>query len=95
MATLIEIKWYVAEDGSGHVTKFVHHGRGVTEKTYVFDSLSRRDQLPPSARQYHPTGWTHAGDGFVRDGIVLRHHHGPLAREETLSKARVHPARTL
>ena len=47
MATQIEIKWYVAEDGSGHVTKFVHHGRGVTEKTYIFDSLSRRDQLPP------------------------------------------------
>ena len=47
MATVIEIKWYVAEDGSGHVTQFVHHARGVTEKTYVFDSLSRRDQLPP------------------------------------------------
>ncbi len=47
MGKVIEIKWHLAEDGSGHVTKFVHDGRGVTETMYVFDSLGRRDQLPP------------------------------------------------
>ena len=47
MSNLIEIKWFLAEDGSGHVTQFLHSSGGVTEKTYVFDSLNKRDQLPP------------------------------------------------
>ena len=47
MGKVVEIKWNLEEDGSGHVTKFVHGGRGLTEETYVFDSLKRRDQIPP------------------------------------------------
>ena len=47
MDKVIEIRWQLNEDGSGSVTRFVHDGRGVTERLYVFDSLSRRDQLPP------------------------------------------------
>ena len=47
MSKLVEIRWYLAEDGSGHVTKLVHEGKGVTERVYAFDSLSREDQIPP------------------------------------------------
>lgn len=47
MAKVIEIRWYLGDDGSGHVIKFVRDRRGVAERMYVFESLSRDDQIPP------------------------------------------------
>ena len=47
MAKLIEIRWQLGDDGSGHVTRFVRDGREVAERMYVFESLNRDDQIPP------------------------------------------------
>lgn len=47
MAKVVEIRWHLKEDGSGHVTQFTHGSSGVRERTYVFESLNRRDQIPP------------------------------------------------
>ena len=47
MTKVIEIRWYLGADGSGHVTKVVRDGTGVAERMYAFESLNRDDQVPP------------------------------------------------